>query len=92
VDLKRGKTFCKFLTLGSLEVYEDEVWQICAHDNFCSTFQHVSTLKVSGISDRSFLGNAGKGGGPHKKKYLSNFEKIFYKNQNFGSHPSYICE
>ena len=58
-----GKTFCKFLTLGSLEVHEDEVWQICARENFCSTTRDLSTLKISGIFDRPFLENAGKGGG-----------------------------
>jgi hypothetical protein len=49
VDLKGGETFCKFLTLGSLEIHEDEVWQICAHENLFSTTQDLSTLKVSGI-------------------------------------------
>ena len=63
VDLRGGETFCRFLTLGSLEVNEDEVWQICAHDNFCSTTRDLSTLKVSGIFDRTFLENTGKGGG-----------------------------
>ena len=58
-----GKTFCKFLTLGSLEVHEDDVWQICVYDNFCSTTRGLSTLKVSGIFVRPFLRNAGKGGG-----------------------------
>jgi hypothetical protein len=59
----RGKTFCKFLTLGSLEVHEDDVWQICVYDNFCSTTRGLSTLKVSEIFVRPFLRNAGKGGG-----------------------------
>ena len=57
-------TFCKFLTLGSLEVHEDEVWEICAYDNFCSTTQGLSTLKVSRIFARPFRRNAGKGGSP----------------------------
>ena len=61
-----GKTFCNFWTLGSLELQEDDVWQLCVHDNFCSTTRGLSTLKVSGIFVRPFLRNAGKGGGPLK--------------------------
>ena len=59
----RGETFCKFLTLGSLEVHEDDVWQICVYDNFCSTTRGLSTLKISGIFAGPFPRNAGKGGG-----------------------------
>ena len=62
--IARGKTLARFLDLGSLEVHEDEVWQICARENFCSTTRDLSTLKISGIFDRPFLENAGKGGGP----------------------------
>ena len=64
MDLRGGETFCKFLTLGSLEVREDDVWQICDYDNFCSTTRGLSTLKVSEIFVRPFLRNAGKGGVP----------------------------
>jgi hypothetical protein len=61
--IARGKTLGCFWTLWSLEVHEDEVWQICAYDNFCSTTQGLSTLKVSKIFAQPFLRNAGKGGG-----------------------------
>jgi hypothetical protein len=61
-----GKTFCKFLTLESLEVHEDDVWQICVYENFCSTARGLSTLKVSEIFVQPFLRNAGKGGCPLK--------------------------
>ena len=47
--IARGKTLGRFWTLWSLEVHEDEVWQICVYDNFCSTTRGLTTLKVSGI-------------------------------------------
>jgi len=58
-----GKTLGHFWTLGSPEVHEDEVWQICVYDNFCSTTRGPSILKVSRIFAQPFLRNAGKGGG-----------------------------
>ena len=71
-----GETFCNFLTLGSLEVHEDEVWQICAHDNFCSTTRDLSTLKVSLIFAQPFLRNIGKGGGPLNRNIAYMKEQI----------------
>ena len=41
-----GKTLGWFLSLGSLEVPEDEVFQICVYDNFCSSYQDLATLKI----------------------------------------------
>ena len=64
--LAGGKTFCWFFRLGSLEVQEDGVWEICVYDNFCSTTRGLSTLKIWGRSVRPFPRNAGKGGGPLK--------------------------
>ncbi len=60
--LAGGKSFCKFSILRSVEVHEDEVWQICVNDNFCSSTRGLFTLKISGIFVRLFLRNAGKGG------------------------------
>ena len=74
-----GETFCKFLTLGSLEVHEDDVWQICVYDNFCSTTRGLSTLKISGIFAGPFPRNAGKGGGVPLRDF-SCFGNIFFKN------------
>ncbi len=62
--IARGKTLGRFWALWSLEVHEDEVWQICVYDNFCSTTRGLSTLKVSRIFAQPFLRNAGKGGIP----------------------------
>jgi hypothetical protein len=59
-----GKTLGQFWTLWPPEVHEDEVWQICVHNNFCSTTQGPSTLKISRIFARPFVRNAGKGGVP----------------------------
>jgi hypothetical protein len=63
VELQGGKLYAGFWTLWSLEVHEDEVWQIRVYDNFCSTTRGLSTLKVSRIFAQPFLRNARKGGG-----------------------------
>ena len=83
VDLQGGILEAGFGALGSLEVHEDEVWQICAYDNFCSTTRDLSTLKVSKIFVRPFVRNPGKGGGPLKgtpplSQAKKNFFSIFF--------------
>ena len=54
---KRGKTSVKFWIRRSQNIPED-----CVYDNFCSTYRHLSTLKVSEIFATPFLRNTGRGG------------------------------
>ena len=77
----RGKTLGHFWTLGSPEVHEDEVWQICVYDNFCSTTRGPSTLKVSRIFAQPFLRNAGKGGGPLNRNFIAGYFEIKFRFQ-----------
>jgi hypothetical protein len=79
------KTLGHFWTLGSPEVYEDEVWQLWVYGNFFSTHRDLSTLKVSKILARPFLRNVGRGGGPLKLEFSGSRSPLPLPLQNLAT-------
>ena len=62
----RGKTYGRFWVLGPQKPLEGGIWKFCVYDNFCSTHQGLSTLRVLKFFAQPFVRNAGKGGCPLK--------------------------
>ena len=58
----RGKTFGHFWVLGPQKLLEGGIWEFYVYDNFCSTHQDLSALKVSKIFDEPFSRYPGKEG------------------------------